>query len=180
MRTSPGGSATGSSWRSTWPRRPASGPGGTGSTSGGSSSPGCYVDGGADARAPEEVRAAVDSSQVQVSPKRVVMSSQLSWSGALRCVRLLVIRGGPGGRDRPALRVDGEAQLCVVGLAIADFGACLGVVGGAAGTGLPEGESGSGVGPLVRPPAFVLMPAGHDSHLNYYCDLRRCPAGSHG
>src|SRR6516165_4705747 len=100
------------------------------------------------------VRGARDRPPVPGSPKRAVMSSQLSWSGALGCVRLLVIQSGPWGRDRPALAVDGEAQLCVVGLAIADFGACLGVVGGAAGTGLPDGESGSGVGPLVWPLAF--------------------------
>ncbi len=56
---------------------------------------------------------------------------------ALRCVRLLVIQGGPGQRDRPVLAVNGEAQLCVVGLAVADFGACL---GGGRGTG-PAGPA---------------------------------------
>ena len=106
------------------------------------------------------LRAAAGGPQVQVSPKRATMSSQLSpgrsqWHEPWRCFlgrsseapwsRLrLVVQGGSRGGDGPALAVDGETQLCVVGLAVADFGACLGVRRVAGATPCADGRLGAG------------------------------------
>src|SRR5215472_5694625 len=140
MRTSPGGSVTDSSWRSTWSRRPVSARAGTGSTSGGSSAERIWGSESTTARTPERRRKGPDRRR-QLSGPGVAEAGDhvvpaFIIGAALRCVRLLFIQGGPGCRDRAALAVNGEAQLCVVGLAVADFGACLGG-GGAAGAGLP-------------------------------------------
>src|SRR5580693_4845597 len=76
----------------------------------------------------------------------------------------LVVEGGSRGGNGPALAVDGEAQLCIVGFPIAKFGTCFGVrrVAGAAGAGW---EVGAEVPVLARRQALVWIVAGHDTYL---------------
>src|SRR6478735_11269598 len=62
---------------------------------------------------------------------------------------LLVVQGGSRGGNRPALAVHGEAQLCVVGLPVAEFGTGFGVRRVAVAA-RAEGEVGAVIPALVR------------------------------
>ena len=77
---------------------------------------------------------------------------------------LLVVQGGSRDGDGPALAVHREAQLCVVGLPVAEFGTGFGVrrAGVAA---RAEGEADVGIPALVRWWALIRATAGHDTHL---------------
>jgi hypothetical protein len=65
---------------------------------------------------------------------------------------------------RPALAVDGEAQLGVVRLAITEFGACLGLRR-LVRTARAEREAAGLVPAFARRSAFFWIIAGHDTHL---------------
>jgi hypothetical protein len=90
-------------------------------------------------------------------------------SGEASCVQAagpsFVVEGGSRRGNRPALAVDGEAQLCVVGLSIAEFGTCFGVRQTALwGDAVQAGwEVGAEVPVLVRGQALVRIIAGHDT-----------------
>ena len=62
---------------------------------------------------------------------------------------LLVVQGGSRDGDGPALAVHGEAQLCVVGLPVAEFGTGFGVRRTAAAA-RAEGQVGAVIPALVR------------------------------
>src|SRR5215472_12162390 len=98
MRTSPGGSVTDSSWRSTWSRRPVSARAGTGSTSGGSSAERIWGSESTTARTPERRRKGPGRRR-QLSGPGVAEAGDhvvpaFIVGAALRCVRLPVIQGG--------------------------------------------------------------------------------------
>ena len=84
---------------------------------------------------------------------------------------LLVIQGGSRGGNRPALAVDREAQLCVVGLPVTELGTGFGV-GRVAVAAWAEGEAGAVVSAFVRWWALIRATAGHGTHLKR--DLIRC------